>query len=309
MPKVNAIRHNNLQTVQDDYAFKPKTAAAAQSVKDSIDKDAKAAPTSPSKISEIFSSVWQWMTTPFAGGALLPAKEEAKIEAVSSTPPMRPPRLVSKEEIDIATRELTESFHRLNNIDETSPKGSWEKMLVEQYKGQIDIYEESVLQGREKFVAKQSLRKFENKEYQDVRVEYDKITQDSQWWQTLYKWGLGGVALATTVAAGYSFGTAPSMGEGVSSALKTAVTWGVGLFAGVSAINGVAQANLGYKSTVQEGKLTVLKVRNQVSDLKLKDIIDFLGNSYSKYSSLFIQKKEVLDKQRETSQFIHSNQM
>lgn len=270
--------------------------------------DTKASSPTPSKLSEIFASFWEWLKAPFAGSELKTIEGEMKVPSIKAPiegSQLRPPLPISNKELEIAMEELKALYKKLESPLQAASKISLDEAVVEQYKEQTELYGEAIHQAREKFASKQKLRKEENQVYLEARKELDKVGVDGQWWQNAYTYGMYGVAAVTALAALYFFSTAPA-GEGLSRTLEGITKVGGSLFAGTSAINTVAQANLNYKLTEKQGKVTILRIQKQISDIKLRGMIDFLTNHFSKYNLLFKAMRDLGDKAYQTIQLISS---
>lgn len=305
MPGIEAVKNNSsYPTRTDETHSAPKIPSKANFSSDTLEIQRSSAAPSSSKIAQVFSSFWQWMTTPFSGGALTPEKDEGKIEAVAPSSPLPRPQPLSNPDGDRALAELRKAFEELS-LPVDLPKSSKDMWAVAIYRAQSEIFETGIEQGRERFIARQSLKKLEEKEYTVVRKEYDQIGQDTKWWQTANTYAMYAVAGITSVVSLYAFGTA-AVGEGLTNMISTAVSVGGTLFAGSSAVTTFAKGKLDYKHEIKQGEIILLRHKRKITDIKLHEQIDFLTNSYSKYNKMFTDMHNLGELWRQTSKSFYS---
>lgn len=275
--------------------------------KDTVDKKADEAQSS-SKISQTLASFWQWITSLFgkeAAASISNVNDETKVDSVEASQPLVRPREIAAKEAERLMEELRALLNNLNTQAEQKRTGSVDEALLKQYRAQSEIYEDAVLQGREKFAFTQMQKKQWEKGYIDVRKEYDKIGQDSQWWQKANTYALYAVAAVTAVVAVYAFGTARA-GQGLSDVFNAVMKVGGTLIAGTSAVSTIVQTNLGYRATIKQGDMEFLRHKNWMSDVSLRGTIDFLSDQYTRHNQQFVNMKDIGDTLYQTTRSFYS---
>jgi|GEM_PF-6142803 len=254
---------------------------------------------SPGLISQIGSTLWQWVSYPFSSLDPSSEGEGSKVHALQPSSPLTPPQPIHRTELDPAMKELIETYQQLEAIESQSVKGPIDKVVFERYEKQRDIHKVGIDQSRLDFAAKHLTKKAQQKEYTNKVKEYDSIGQEGKWWGNLTSQIGKGVIVTTAAVAGYVLWNAPNV-QGLKDVGNLVFTWGLPAFGITEATQKFAQSHFDYKAALKEGEAVLLRHKHTITDLKLRDLIDFMSNNWGKFNDQFVQQYQIVLKRDQT---------